>query len=67
MNNSLEDWLEWADARGGTLEEAGFREWLSELIRKGREEAWDEGFSLATRNTIHNPHPMAEMNPYRKE
>lgn len=40
---------------------------LEELIRKEREESWDEGFSLATRNTIHNPHPLAEMNPDRKE
>lgn len=44
MTNPLEDWLEWSDARGGTLEEAGFRDWLVELIRKEREEAWDEGF-----------------------
>src|SRR5690606_38633186 len=40
---------------------------LSEFIRQEREEAWDEGFSVATRNTIHSPHPMAEWNPYRKE
>lgn len=69
MNNSLEDWLEWADARGGTLEEAGFREWLSELIRKEREEAWDEA-----ERSIHSwyktyPETLycAPENPYQKE
>ena len=46
---------------------AEFDSWYAEEIRKAKEEAWDEGFTLATRNTRHDPHPMAELNPYRKE
>lgn len=46
------------------------REWLSELIRKEREEAWDEGFQgCAEWYEIHHwQHTEAfEDNPYRKE
>lgn len=62
-------YVEGSQVLGANREKARheFRTWLSELIRKEREEAWDEGFSIATRNTIHSPHPMAEWNPYRKE
>jgi len=29
--------------------------------------AWDEGFTLATRNNPNQPHPLAQSNPYRGE
>lgn len=47
----------------------GFDRWLSELIRKEREEAWDEGFQgCAEWYEIHHwQHTeVFEDNPYRK-
>lgn len=42
---------------------AEFDRWLNGI----RAEAWDEGFTLATRNNPNHPHHMAKMNPYRTE
>lgn len=68
----LEDWLEWCDARGMSLKEHGFGEWLSELIRSEREQAWDEGYSEPS-NECGLPCGACELcmgprseNPYRK-
>ena len=44
-----------------------FDAWLAEHYRRAKAEAWDEGFTLATRNNPNHPHPMAKMNPYRTE
>lgn len=45
--------------------ETKFKEWLSELIRKEREGAWDEGFAEC--NAHEGYFYSDEDNPYRKE
>lgn len=40
-----------------------FDRWLRSI----KATAWNEGFSLATRNSPLNPHPMSRLNPYGLE
>lgn len=56
-------YVEGSDALGANREKARheFRTWLSELIRKEREEAWAEG-----QDSCSDQYPW-EDNPYRKE
>ena len=57
----LEDWLEWTDPRGGTLEEHGLLEWF----RNEQAKAWDEGADF---QFVNSPFPSTldkRNNPYR--
>lgn len=58
-------YVEGSEALGGNREKARheFQMWLSELIRKEREEAWTEGV-CTLRDVYGDP---VEENPYRKE
>lgn len=60
---NLDDWLEWTDARGMSLSEAGFLQWLT----RDRADIWEEGFN--TCEAAYNQGDQMyshEENPYRE-